>query len=305
MAERSAPATRSTLREIVAIARPHILFVAMAAMLVFGWLTTGRYVWWLAPVVAADWFFVNLLNRVTDVAEDTKNGIVGTAFVARHQRTFTIAAFAAPLGSLVVTHGVAPWLSAPRLAVLLLGLGYSYRIVPTPGGLRRIKEIYAAKNLGSALIFVLTGFVYPIAVAGRIVPWSTVAMLVLFFVPFEITFEILYDLRDIDGDSAEGVPTFPVRHGKAGARRLIDMLLIASAVAIVVGLVTRSLGIREALMIAAPATQLLFYRPRFTRGIDARDCILATHLATAQLVAFLVGTAAWSRAGLPPNLFVR
>lgn len=295
---------RSRLQEIVSIARPHILFVAMAAMLVFGWLTTGRYILWLAPVVAADWFFVNLLNRVTDVAEDTKNGIVGTAFVARHQRAFTIAAFAAPLGSLAVTHFVAPWLSAPRVVVLLLGLGYSYRIVPTPSGLRRIKEIYGAKNLGSALIFVLTGFAYPLAVSGAIVPWSTVAVLVAFFVPFEVTFEILYDLRDIEGDTAEGVPTFPVRHGKTGARRLVDALLVASAVTLGVGLVLRVVGLREALMIAAPGSQLAFYRPRFARGIDAKDCILATHLATAQLVAFLVGTALWSRAGLPANVYV-
>lgn len=298
-------AERSSLQEIASIARPHILFVAMAAMLAFGWLTTSRYLLWLAPVVAADWFFVNLLNRVTDVAEDTRNGIVGTAFVARHQRAFTVAAFAAPLASLAVTHFVAPMLSVPRVIVLLLGLGYSYRIVPTPRGLRRIKEIYAAKNLGSALIFVLTGFAYPLCVAERIVPWTSVLVLVAFFVPFEVTFEILYDLRDIEGDTAEGVPTFPVRHGKVGARRLIDALLVASAVVIVMGLATRALGAREALMIAAPVSQLVFYRPRFSRGIDARDCILATHLATVQLVLFLVGTAAWLRAGLPANLYVR
>ena len=147
---------RSRLQEIASIARPHILFVAMAAMLVFGWLTTGRYILWLAPVVAADWFFVNLLNRVTDIAEDTRNGIVGTAFVARHQRAFTIAAFAAPLGSLAVTHVVAPWLSLPRLVVLLLGLGYSYRIVPTPRGMRRFKDLYVFKNSMSAFMFVLS-----------------------------------------------------------------------------------------------------------------------------------------------------
>lgn len=292
-------------KELIAIARPHILFVAMTAMLAFGWLTTGRYIFWLAPVVCADWFFVNLLNRVTDVAEDARNGIVGTALVARRKRAFTILAFAAPLGSLVVTHLALPMLTLPRLVVMLLGLGYSYRIVPTLRGLRRIKEIYAAKNFGSALIFVLTGFAYPLTVAERIASWPTIAMLIVFFVPFEVTFEILYDLRDIDGDTAEGVPTFPVRHGRKGARRLIDVLLATSAIAIAAGLVSGVLGVREALMIAAPGSQLLFYRPRFSRGIDAGDCILATHLATAQLVLFLVGTAVWLRAGLPPNVFVR
>jgi 4-hydroxybenzoate polyprenyltransferase len=295
----------SSTSELVAIARPHILGVAMAAMVAFGWITTGRYVWWLAPIVCADWFFVNLLNRVTDVAEDARNGIVGTALVARHQRAFTIAAFAAPLGSLLVTHWIAPLLTVPRLIVLLLGLGYSYRIVPTLSGFRRIKEIYALKNLGSAIIFVLTGFAYPLTVAERIVPWSMVVLLIVFFVPFEMTFEVLYDLRDIEGDTAEGVPTFPVRHGKDGARRIIDALLIVSAIAIAAGLAAGAIGVREALMIAAPVSQLAFYRPRFGRGIDARDCILATHLATAQLVFFLAGTTLWERAGMPPNIFLR
>jgi 4-hydroxybenzoate polyprenyltransferase len=291
--------------ELVAIARPHILGVAMTAMLMFGWLTTGRYLFWLMPVVCADWFFVNLLNRVTDVAEDARNGIVGTAMVARHRRAFTVLAFAAPLGSLVVTHFVAPWLTPPRLVVMLLGLGYSYRIVPTPRGFRRIKEIYAAKNLGSALIFVLTGFVYPLSVAERIVPMSTVLALAFFFVPFEVTFEILYDLRDIEGDIAERVPTFPVIHGKDVARRIIDALLAISGAVLAVGVATSTLGLREALMIAAPVGQRFFYRPRFLRGITARDCIVLTHLATGELVLFLFGTAAWLRAGLPANLFLR
>lgn len=290
--------------ELVAIARPHILIVAMTAMVTFGWLTTGRYLFVLMPIVCADWFFVNLLNRVTDVAEDAKNGIVGTAMVARHQRAFTFAAFAAPIGTLVITHLLAPALTPPRLVVMLLGLGYSYRIVPTPSGFRRIKEIYGAKNFGSALIFVLTGFAYPLAVAERIVPLSTVLVLVLFFVPFEVTFEILYDLRDIDGDVAEGVPTFPVVHGALTARRIIDVLLVVSAVVVVAGVLTGELGVREALMVAAPGAQFAFYRPRFARGINARDCIVATHIASAQLVFFLAGTAAWLRAGLPANVFV-
>jgi 4-hydroxybenzoate polyprenyltransferase len=294
----------TSVEELVAIARPHILGVAMAAVVTFGWLTTGRYLWWLMPVVTADWFFVNLLNRVTDVAEDERNGIVGTALVARHRRAFAALAFAAPLGSLVVTHLVAPALTPPRLAVMLLGLGYSYRIVPTPRGLRRIKEIYAAKNLGSALIFVLTGFVYPLTVAPRVVPWSTVALLALFFVPFEMTFEILYDLRDIEGDRAERVPTFPIVHGAQGARRLLDALLVVSLAPLAAGVSISAFGLREALMAAAPVAQWLFYRPRFARGIDARDCILATHLATAQLAFFLAGNALWLTAGLPPNVFV-
>lgn len=296
---------RAALAELVAIARPHILGVAMAATLTFGRLTTGHYAVWLLPIVCADWFFVNLLNRVTDLAEDERNGIVGTKMIARHRRAFTVAAFAAPLATLAVTHAFAPELTWPRLVVWLLGLGYSYRIVPTLRGLRRIKEIYAAKNLGSALIFVLTGFAYPLAIHPRVVSPLYIALLVLFFVPFEVTFEILYDLRDIRGDRAEGVPTFPVVHGEARARGAIHALLVASVIPLGVGVATSVLGVREALMAFAPLAQWLFVRLRLARAVDARDCIAITHLATAQLVFFLAGNGLWLAAGLPSNVFLR
>ena len=57
-------------------------------------------------------------------------------------------------------------------------------------------------------------------------------------------------------------------------------------------------------MLAAPALQLAFYRPRFRRGLTPRDCILLTHLGTAELLLFLLGTALWQSAGLPANLFL-
>ena len=32
---------------------------------------------------------------------------------------------------------------------------------------------------------------------------------------FELSYEVLYDLRDVDGDRAAGVRTYPVVHGLA------------------------------------------------------------------------------------------
>jgi len=153
---------------------------------------------------------------------------------------------------------------------------------------------------------VLTCFVYPLAAAGfaRVVPWSTVVFLALFFVPFELTYEILYDMRDLEGDRAEGVPTYPVVHGMEPARKIIDALLYGSMAVLLVGFATRALGVRELLMVVAPIAQLAFYRPRYRRGLTPRDCIVLTHLGSAQLVLFLVGTTLWLRAGMPPNVML-
>ncbi|MBL8718249.1 MAG: UbiA family prenyltransferase [Myxococcales bacterium] len=293
------------LREWAAIARYHIMLVAMTAALVFGWITTGKYLFALTLVVGLDWFLINLMNRVTDLAEDLENGIPGTERVARNARAFTVGAWALMLGSFVAVHLVWPALTPYRVAVQVIGLGYNYKIVPSPRGLSRFKEMYFFKNFGSSVLFVLTCFVYPLVVAGtRIVPFSTVVVLALFFVPFELTYEILYDLRDLEGDRAEGVPTYPVVHGPARAQQIIDALLVGSCCVLVVGFATRALGARELLMLFAPIAQRFFYRPRVARGITTWDCILLTHLGTAQLVLFLLGTALWLRAGLPANVFL-
>jgi 4-hydroxybenzoate polyprenyltransferase len=294
------------LKDALAIARYHIVLVAMTAAVVFGWIFTARHPWALAVVVGIDWFLINLMNRITDIDEDLKNGIQGTERVARSKRLLTWGAAALMLGSFGVTHFVWPALTPLRVAVQIIGLGYNYRIVPTPSGMRRFKEIYFLKNFMSAVLFVLTCFVYPLVAtdAPRVVPLATVVALALFFVPFELTYEILYDLRDLEGDRAEGIPTFPVVHGAPAARRIIDGLLALAAAVLIGAFAARIVGARELLMLFAPLVQLVLYRRWSRRGLTARDCIVLTHVGTSMLVLFLVGTFIWVRAGLPANVWL-
>lgn len=301
------PAPSSWLSDALSIARYHIMLIGMTAMVVFGWLMTGKYHWALTAVVAVDWFLINLLNRVTDIDEDLENGIPGTERVARSKKALTVGCFALMGLSFVVTHWLWPGLTPWRVAVQAIGLGYNYKIVPTFRGLSRFKEIYFFKNFGSSMIFVLTCFVYPIAVepAARTMGWPGVVTLAAFFVPFELTYEILYDLRDIKGDRAEGVPTYPVVHGEHRARQIIDGLLIGSGVVLAVALVLGFIGVREGLMLAAPLTQVMFYRPRVRRGLTTPDCIWLTHMGTAQLIVYLIGTFVWLEVGMPANIFLR
>lgn len=292
------------LPDALAIARYHIVLVAMTASVVFGWLMTGHYLPWVALIVGLDWFLINLMNRITDIDEDLKNNIQGTGRVARHKRLLTVGSLVLMGGSFVLTHMVWPALTPYRIAVQVIGFGYNYDIVPTPRGFSRFKEIYFLKNFGSSVLFVLTCFAYPLVTNGetRIMSWSGIFCLALFFVPFELTYEILYDLRDFDGDKQEGIPTYPVVHGPHRARQIIDGLLLLSSSVLLTGILSGSLGVREGLMLAAPLTQLLFYRPRYRRGVTARDCIVLTHLGTAQLLLYLAGTFLWLHAGLPANI---
>lgn len=299
----------TALGDAAAITRFHILLIGAVAAVVFGWVITGTYPWGVGAIAGLDWFLINIMNRVTDLAEDAKNRIRGTARVARHQRAITAGSAVLLVGSIVGLHLVVPALTPWRIAVQVIGLGYNYPIVPSLRGLTRFKEMYFWKNFGSALLFVLTCFVYPVAVAvaddtPRLVSDAAIVALVLFFIPFELTFEILYDLRDLEGDRAEGVPTYPVVHGPTRARQIIDALLAGASVVLVAAVLAGALGLRELLMLVAPALQFVLYRRWWRRGLTPRDCIVLTHVGTAQLVLFLVGTALWAEAGLPVNVYL-
>jgi len=272
------------------VLRLHIIAIATAAALCFGWLLTGRTPWLAALACALDWLVVNLANRVADIEEDRKNGVAGTDFVARHARALTAACALLVAASLPALHftGLTPL----RLAFHALGLAYNYRVLP---GRRRFKETYLWKNASSAALFVLSCLLYPAALAGWDVSWARLAWLAAFFFPLEMTYEIIYDLRDVEGDRAQGVRTFPVVHGPRAAWRIVEALIAASAAALVAGWLSGALRVRELLLLAAPVQQALLFELRIKRSVTQRDCIALTWLGAAQVFSYLL----WAWAGLP------
>lgn len=287
------------IRVLASVGRLHIVAIAALGTFTFGWLFTGRYPWMLGAVCGVDWFLVNLLNRVVDLPEDRQNQIVGTDFVARHRRALVVLGFGMLLCSFAATAIVAPALTPLRAAYHALGLAYNWPLLP---GRRRIKQLYFWKNTASAVGFMLTVFGYPLAAAGwgratlpaGIGP-STIAWSAVFFFLFELSYEVIYDLRDAPGDRAAGVRTYPVVHGERGAIRVIDALVAGSVAALVVGWGTGALPFRIFIMIAAPLLQVVLYKRVARRGVTSRDCIGLTWLGVALLVSYHL----WTLAGLP------
>ena len=66
------------MKDVASALRLHIVAIAVAATLVFGYLFRGVYPVGLALLCGFDWSIVNLLNRATDVDEDRLNGITAT-----------------------------------------------------------------------------------------------------------------------------------------------------------------------------------------------------------------------------------
>jgi 4-hydroxybenzoate polyprenyltransferase len=275
------------------VSRLHIVAIATLGALTFGWLFTGKYLFGVAAIVALDWFLVNLLNRVADIPEDVANNIFGTREVEGHARAITIIGSATLVISLVLVHFVLPAITPFRIAFHALGVGYNLAIFP---GKRRIKQMYFWKNVASATGFLLTVFCYPIAAARSVgivtlprgISVFTIAIAGVFFFLFELSFEVIYDLRDIEGDALANARTYPVVHGEKIAVRIVDALIIGSMAALVIGFACRVVPWRIFVMIFAPAIQLVVYKRALRRGITSQDCIRITWLGAALLASYNV-----------------
>lgn len=285
------PSLRSAIAVGLSVSRLHIVAIAALGCFTFGWIFTGIYVWSVCGVCALDWFLVNLLNRAVDSVEDLVNGITGAEAVARQRRVVVASGLSLLAVSLVLLHMLMPELTILRVGYHLLGVLYNWRLLP--GG-RRIKELYFWKNTASATGFLITVFGYPLAhvLSGRggaleaDITLPGIGLAGLFFFLFELSYEVIYDLRDRRGDEAAGVSTYAVVHGERGAVRIIDALLVGSMAVLVGAYLWGQVPWRLAIMAAAPLIQLILYKRALRRGIRARDCITLTWLGAALLAIY-------------------
>ena len=284
------------------IGRFHIVAIGSLGALTFSWVFFGRWDVWAAGFAAIDWYIVNLLNRVVDLPEDRANKIVGTDFVARHRSALLVFGVALLGLSLAASAWLAPALVLFRLGFHALGFAYNWSLL----GVRRIKERYFWKNTASAVGFVLTVFAYPLAL-GRahgltlVVPVAGLVVIICFFLLFELSYEVLYDLRDVEGDRREGIRTYPVVHGERAAVRIANALMASSVMIAVAGYAVGVIPWRAVVMVAAPLFQLVYFslRRRSRRegapSVEAADCIRLTWVGAGMLATFNV----WAALGGP------
>jgi 4-hydroxybenzoate polyprenyltransferase len=283
-----APASALTL--FASVSRLHIVSIASLASLTFGWIFSGKYLWAAAIFAAFDWFFVNLMNRVADIAEDKQNGIRGTGFVEKHARALTILGVTVLVVTMVAGFFLLPRAMQPlRVVFHLIGLAYNYKILP---GKRRFKETYFFKNTMSGVLFILSVFAYPIALMPAFSPgigWPTVIALAVFFFLFEISYEVLYDLRDAEGDRKFGIPTYPAVHGEKTAVRIVDALIAGAILALVGAYAAGIVPWKGVVMVIAPVIQLAVYKHAHkTRRVEAKDCIRLTWIGAGLLFGYQI-----------------
>lgn len=162
-------------------------------------------------------FSIYNVNKITDKEEDKVNTPDRANLIGKREHVVLALSVIAYAAALII--GV---FSGKRLVVLsyLLPLisGVMYSLPMLPNGVR-LKDVLFAKNIVIAASIALSTILLLLVSYGR---WMPVTLLVCFlFIKLFIN-TVLFDVRDVVGDSQQGIRTLPVA---LGVRRTKILLL--------------------------------------------------------------------------------
>ncbi|WP_332449364.1 UbiA family prenyltransferase [Methanoculleus sp.] len=160
-------------------------------------------------------FAVYNLNRKTDEDEDAINHTERYTFTKNYGSIL----FRSAVGAYVVALCLSALLGLGSLLVtaapLVAGIVYSVPLFPARFGFRRLKEVPLMKSLVVAFSWTIPPALLPVFHAALPVDIAT-SIVGVFFFSLVFTNTVIFDMRDVEGDTASGVRTIPTI---LGARR--------------------------------------------------------------------------------------
>lgn len=179
-------------------------------------------------IVFAATLFVYSLNRLTDIEEDVRNVPGRATFTNRYGKLFFIAGvilyLAAVGGAFVLGISGAPFLVLPAVVAALYSLF-------------RVKQLLLVKNL---IVGISWGIIpLGVGVYYRIVFTPEILVSFGFFTVMLTVAAAVFDIKDIEGDRAEGIRTVPIVFGPRATRIGALAVTVAVTVAVVALVVVR------------------------------------------------------------------
>ena len=173
------------------------------------------------PFLLAAMFFVIYsvysLNRVTDQEEDAVNMPERSALVQGNEKILLILASVAYIVALFLGWLASPFAALILLVPIVLGIAYSKDIFSI-FGIPRLKDILFVKSFVVALSWAACGALLPALYLESLTKlWFVFPF---FFIKMFIN-TVLFDVRDVNGDTLNGVNTVPVVIGVSWTKRLL------------------------------------------------------------------------------------
>lgn len=185
----------------------------------------------LAPVVGGLVTFAVYANdRLVDVDADAETNAERTAFVSRHGETLYVLAAAAYGIAVALSVTGGPMTLSVTLMPGVFWVLYATSWIPdVVARVRRLKEVLVVNSATVAFAWAASATLLPIGFAdGRLTTAAWVVFAYFFLRSF--TNSEIPNVRDVEGDRANGVVTLPVAFGVERTRRIlfgIDLLTVA------------------------------------------------------------------------------
>jgi 4-hydroxybenzoate polyprenyltransferase len=220
--------------QFVILNRLHIIFSAPAIM--WCWSAFLK-----TPFLKIDYFIITLTvacicqwNRLSDVEEDTLNCPEDLKDAQTKIRAIRIFCYAGGIIAIVLAISTEPAWRIAGLVAFGAAVGYFYNtsLLPSKPHLR-LKNMFIVKNLSSGAGWSVGLLAFPV-MRTHTQPDGLFLTAFVYMFAMVMTYEIMWDIRDIDGDARAGIRTLPVVLGIGGARicsallQLICMAVIAS-----------------------------------------------------------------------------
>lgn len=270
----------------VSRARLHITGCALACL--WGWARVAGVPlsFYDVAVVALGITFIYQWNRVTDLQEDRLNCPDELALVEEARPRILALGVGSLVGCLVVAFASAP-LPALALLALTLLLGYFYSSPLLPGKPKtRLKSILLIKNLVPAYGWSSLTVLYPALTTQEVLTypfWPAFASMM----SVVLSVEIVWDIRDQQGDRAAGVDSLPLALGPTGTTRFFDVVNGATALTIALLVGTGHLPVFWLFFLVNSAVLTLWIRLAYRGDPDRRPPSHSLILVeTAMVLAF-------------------
>ncbi|NJE06164.1 prenyltransferase [Thermococcus sp. M36] len=165
-------------------------------------------------------FSVYGLNKLTDLDEDEINNPERTGYIKRVSGVFRHAVLVSFAVAVILGVLTSPWAAPVIIFPIFSGVLYSVSLIP---GYPRLKDITGIKNVIIALTWANGTAFLPYLAAGA-PELQRALMIYYFFFMKSMINTILFDVRDIEGDRANGIKTIPVKLGLRRSRNILIAL---------------------------------------------------------------------------------
>ncbi|MGF7118061.1 UbiA family prenyltransferase [Methanobacterium oryzae] len=165
-------------------------------------------------------FAVYCMNRLTDKEEDAVNSPERANFVNGNEKIIGLILFFSYFTSIVLGFLENIFAMLILLFPLCAGIAYNIKISPK---IPRLKDIFAVKNIITALSWAVGTAFLPLTNSSGISLILIISLFYFFFIKSFVN-TVLYDIRDIEGDIANGIKTIPVGIGKLKTKKLLLIL---------------------------------------------------------------------------------